>query len=80
MIINNFSIAASIPKNAFSSYEFPQDMQIKNIFSVYQDLNIEYVVKIRLFKRNKNQSKPRMSTIFPLVISTIKAFLSLLDS
>ena len=33
MIINNFSIAASIPKNAFSSYEFPQDLQIKNIFS-----------------------------------------------
>ena len=33
LIINNFSIAASIPKNAFSNYEFPQDLQIKNIFS-----------------------------------------------
>ena len=31
--INNFSIAASIPKNAFSDYEFPQDVQIKSIFS-----------------------------------------------
>ena len=33
VIINNFSIAASIPQNAFSSYQFPQDLQIKNIFS-----------------------------------------------
>ena len=33
LILNNFSIAASIPKNAFSNYEFPQDLQIKNIFS-----------------------------------------------
>ena len=32
-IINNFSIAASVPKKAFSDYEFPQEVQIKNVFS-----------------------------------------------
>ena len=32
-IVNNFSIAASIPKTAFFDYEFPQEVQIKNVFS-----------------------------------------------
>ncbi len=32
-MINNFSIAASVPKKAFSDYEFPQQVQIKNVLS-----------------------------------------------